>query len=228
MSLNSDEIIHLIKQTESRQIEFKSILPAFMAMAKLIAAFANSEGGYIIVGVNEKREIKGLHEDFQARTIVQKAIQVIAPTPKVEYDYIQTLGKTIFAIKVVQSSALLKIGENIYKRKGNSIVLESGEPFVNVVSTPPNSEELQPNAPKPLKSVLNALLADSKLEQVIKQLLEYGEHYDSNIHKIAIMQSARLTDIIRQETEGVIASSEVRLERNKITAALVRVIDSLS
>ena len=67
------EIEHLIGTPESNTLEYKAVLPPSKNVAQLICSFANSEGGYIVLGVSDHYEINGLSEDFHANTITHKA-----------------------------------------------------------------------------------------------------------------------------------------------------------
>ena len=69
----SDEVINLLKQDENKTLEFKAVLPPSRNIAQMISAFANTNGGVIILGVlvvpNKTNEVIGLSEDFHANTI---------------------------------------------------------------------------------------------------------------------------------------------------------------
>ncbi|MCH7999460.1 MAG: putative DNA binding domain-containing protein, partial [Chloroflexi bacterium] len=53
-------LAELIKKGETRKVEFKSLLPPDNISARILTAFANSEGGVLILGVSEQGEITGL------------------------------------------------------------------------------------------------------------------------------------------------------------------------
>ena len=63
MSLK-EEILELIKQPENESVEFKAVLPPSRVIAKIIASFANTEGGYLILGVLDDGTLKGLSGNF--------------------------------------------------------------------------------------------------------------------------------------------------------------------
>ena len=50
-------LFHAIQQGESKTLEFKIQLPSHDQLAKTMIAFANSGGGKLIIGVNDKREL---------------------------------------------------------------------------------------------------------------------------------------------------------------------------
>lgn len=87
------------------------------------------------------------------------------------------------------------------------------------------SEKTSPEQPNK-KSALKALLAKEKTTDVIEELLDLTEGSDEN-NTVSLL-SARLTRINSQEHKGVITNSEAGIERNKINAALMNLIDQLS
>jgi len=70
------EILKLVREGEGKQVEFKSTLRYNLktkvvdkkleyAVLKTIAAFLNSEGGILLVGVSDNKTFLGLEEDFE-------------------------------------------------------------------------------------------------------------------------------------------------------------------
>lgn len=58
--MEKDKLIELINLGEGPQVEFKEDVPQPDELASEIVAFANTDGGTIIFGVNDKKEIVGL------------------------------------------------------------------------------------------------------------------------------------------------------------------------
>lgn len=50
LSMSSDELRALLRQPESTTLEFKDGLPSAQEVRRLIAAFANTEGGTLVIG----------------------------------------------------------------------------------------------------------------------------------------------------------------------------------
>ena len=54
----------LLRQPEGRMLEFKSKLPAGKQLAKTAIAFANGNGGKIIIGIDDKtRKVIGIKSE---------------------------------------------------------------------------------------------------------------------------------------------------------------------
>jgi len=123
----TDEVKQLIGQPESEKLEYKAVLLPSRSMAQIISSFANTEGGYLILGAsgskNGKVEVNGLSEDFHANTITHKALDILVPQPKVSYQYIPFHGKNLYVIKTEKSDSPVAIEGKIYKRVGAAVKL---------------------------------------------------------------------------------------------------------
>ncbi len=59
MDLSTDDIAALAAEREGRKLEFKSGLPRDEKTARSLAAFANTRGGILLIGVGDRGEILG-------------------------------------------------------------------------------------------------------------------------------------------------------------------------
>lgn len=59
--MSEKEIRQLIKQGESQNIELKSSLSLKNKVGETISAFANTEGGTVLIGISDKKEILGVN-----------------------------------------------------------------------------------------------------------------------------------------------------------------------
>jgi|ERR1035437_76053 hypothetical protein len=124
----SEEINKLIGQPENELLEYKAVLPPSRNIAQLISAFSNNKGGVIILGIAEvqgKIVVNGLSSDFNADSVTQKAIELLRPKPKVNYQYITYSDKRLYVIKVEKSDLPVSIEGKIYQRQGANIILSN-------------------------------------------------------------------------------------------------------
>ena len=84
-----EEIKKIVGQPESQTLEYKAVLPPSRNVAQILCSFANTEGGFLILGVTDDSKINGLSEDFHANTITHKALDLLTPKPNIEYQYVQ-------------------------------------------------------------------------------------------------------------------------------------------
>ncbi|MGM0509381.1 MAG: RNA-binding domain-containing protein [Fusobacteriota bacterium] len=61
--LESD-LKEIIDQGENASVEFKSKEVRPYSIAKEMVSFANSKGGVILIGINDKKEVEGIYNDF--------------------------------------------------------------------------------------------------------------------------------------------------------------------
>ncbi len=59
MTLEADELLRLLKEGEGSRLEFKRGLPRASKVARTLAAFANTRGGYLLVGVDDHGRVEG-------------------------------------------------------------------------------------------------------------------------------------------------------------------------
>ena len=99
--MDTKELKKLISSGEGIQVDFKSDLPllAMEDLSKDFAAFANSEGGHIIVGVSDTGEILGVDTDDKISQIHQEALHCRPPvTVKVTEEVIEKVKLIIIEI----------------------------------------------------------------------------------------------------------------------------------
>ncbi len=125
-------VTSVLLQPESDILEYKAVLPPSKSIAQIICSFANNKGGVLILGVSEIGGLKvsGLSEDFRATSITHKAIDLLSPKPVVDYGYVESNGKKLFAINVDRSNKVISVEGNVYKREGSKTTLLN--PITNV------------------------------------------------------------------------------------------------
>ncbi len=123
-----NEIEILLGKPESEQLEYKAVLPPPRSLAQMIASFANSEGGSILLGVAEtssQPEIIGLSEDFNVDSVINKAINLLSPKVDFNSQFVLFHGKRIYLIKIAKSRVPVTIEGKIYVRKADKTVLKN-------------------------------------------------------------------------------------------------------
>ncbi len=80
--------------------------------------------------------------------------------------------------------------------------------------------------PYTMKQTLQTLLAEGKTAQVLAELRKLSLS-DSELTNAILQTSARFAEMERQQHAGTLAQTELGIERNKINAALLAMIDRL-
>jgi predicted HTH transcriptional regulator len=81
-SMQPRDLKNLIQTGEGRYLEFKKTTPSSEKIAREIAAFANTDGGIILVGVNDDKTIPGIQGYFEEEFLLHKAAYELC-TPEV-------------------------------------------------------------------------------------------------------------------------------------------------
>jgi len=166
----SSEVSQIIGQPESKSLEYKAVLPPSRNVAQLICSFANTDGGYIILGVSESKggaiEVNGLSEDFHANSITHKALDLLTPQPLIHYQYVVYSGKKLYAIKVEKSNTVVSMDGNIYLRVGDIVKLSN-----------PKELKFRPNGYSRIPAINEQLEASKNISTNAK--LKLIEHYQS-------------------------------------------------
>jgi len=84
---NNDFIKKVISRQEGLQLDFKQNLSSQSKIAKTIVAFANTEGGTIVVGVSDKGKLIGIDIE-EEKYMVEEAIKnYCTPPVALTYDF---------------------------------------------------------------------------------------------------------------------------------------------
>jgi len=95
-----EDLKKLLEQRESTELEFKSRLPDTGHLAVLISAFANTNGGRLVVGVRDDRSVVGLHRVDRARLRIEQALKAVSPSVQVKTETISIDGKSVLVVTI--------------------------------------------------------------------------------------------------------------------------------
>ena len=99
--MKKEQILELIKNGENQEVEFKEGCPSYSEISETLCAFANTDGGYFIFGVNKKGEVKGLAcnlDRFQQD--ISNANQAVHSAPIISTTTFDIEGKKILVVQV--------------------------------------------------------------------------------------------------------------------------------
>ncbi len=116
--MNLSFVLKLVKEGESEKIEFKKDITR--DIYKEVCAFANADGGYIIIGVDDQGNITGC-DTKKAREIMASSLQSITPFPKIKTYKFSIENKEILVIEVEKAGTLCFVGGVAYIRIGTGI-----------------------------------------------------------------------------------------------------------
>lgn len=122
----------LIKNGETQEVEFKEGCPSGHKLAEIICGLANTDGGVLILGVSAKKEIKGLHCDFdKLQQEIANVLQSIHSSPQVSTSIHAIGDKKLVLIEVKKANdknahtfngaVYVRIGSTTHKLEGQAL-----------------------------------------------------------------------------------------------------------
>ena len=117
------ELLEKIMLGEDSTIEFKREMPHRNSLADEIAAFANTQGGMILIGIDDNREIVGIELqklDSVEKTVVEICNDSIEPTVPIFTEKLRIDDKNLLKIEVSRSLFVHKTSNGYFTRQGSS------------------------------------------------------------------------------------------------------------
>ncbi len=128
--LTLSDIPSIIDGGENENIEFKEHAVGVVNIAKCIAAFANTNGGRIIIGYNERfKKITGC--SVTDNRAVDSAIMLLNNAPTIDCYELPYQGHTLLVVDIEKSQHKFTILKgSVYYRQGSRIVKMDVEEFI--------------------------------------------------------------------------------------------------
>lgn len=97
-------LAQLVAQKEGTTVEFKRTVLDASKIARTIAAFANTAGGYLVVGVEDDKKIVGVGSELAELTkVVHASEELIDPPLEVSYKAEWAGGKQVLIFRINES-----------------------------------------------------------------------------------------------------------------------------
>lgn len=139
-SLSETKLRALLKQGEGLRLEFKETFPKnAQDIAKEIVAFANTQGGTLLVGVKDNGEIVGISEepDVVMRRLVGIVRDVCEPPLNPEIGHLNTVEKKcVVWMRVKTGESPCLAGEKYYIRVGSRVAVPTPEELGKIYNDP--------------------------------------------------------------------------------------------
>lgn len=132
--LTPDKIKELVKNGESYILDLKVSVPSKVReLAEEICSFANADGGFLFIGVDNKNNIVGTVVDNTKRSAIQDSINSISPAIYCEQYVVDVDGKSVWVIEVPRGTDRPYIyGGSVYVRQGaNAQMLRTRDEMLN-------------------------------------------------------------------------------------------------
>lgn len=194
------ELLELIEEGESTVLEFKRKVTRPIKIAREIAAFANTKGGYLLVGVDDDGSVVGVHSEKSEVDIIERACGFfIEPEIKPEIEIINVYGMDVVSIYIAPSNNkphMLLTEDKETKKTLRTAYIRIGEKSVTA------SREMTRlmNAQRPDAKPLRLSIGDKE-----KRLFAYLERHE----RATVNDFSRLCNISKRRAERLM----VRLVR---------------
>jgi predicted HTH transcriptional regulator len=102
--MKSRELLELIEDGENLTCEFKRKFSTAEKIAREMIAFANTKGGYLIIGVDDDKDIVGVEsEKSESELILDAAKNFCEPPLNINIDYVDVKGKEVVVVEIFES-----------------------------------------------------------------------------------------------------------------------------
>jgi predicted HTH transcriptional regulator len=148
------ELLNIISAGESSTVEFKRKISSFEKIAKEISAFANTKGGYILIGIDDNGHVRGVEsEKNDIEQIITACNFYLEPPVIPEIEIVEVYGNDVIVCVIEESKHKPHfIKENpdepkslahAYIRHGEQSVIASKEMTRVLAKTRPDSEPVK-------------------------------------------------------------------------------------
>ncbi|GAB2537319.1 AlbA family DNA-binding domain-containing protein [Spirosoma aerophilum] len=187
--MTRNQLDDLIGQGEHVRLEFKRSLSSAYRIARTLAAFANTSGGTLLIGVTDAGKMVGVPSEFREMDKIEVATdKLIEPTLTISYETLSPDGRLILIISVPES------GE-----KPHYVVDESGKRTIYVRA----KDKSMPTS----KLIITPEMADRELlkSPMARTLIQYLRKNDyitaDKFGKLINISSYRAGKLLRQLAE---------------------------
>jgi ATP-dependent DNA helicase RecG len=101
MMLDAREIKHFMQAGEGYNVDFKRSVPSKVReITEEVCSFANSAGGYVIIGIDDKNQLLGVTVDNSKRSAIQGSIGEVSPALHFEMYPVEVDEKEVWVIDI--------------------------------------------------------------------------------------------------------------------------------
>lgn len=125
----------------SDNLQYMALLPSGNELGRIICGFANTNGGLLLLGVQNKNNIirpVGFSRGFKVKNVLESSVSKIIPANLyIEHDYIPYNGTVLYAIKVHKATVPVAYdGESYFFSRGTLTkqVLKSKDHMIEAVA----------------------------------------------------------------------------------------------
>lgn len=140
----SEDVFDLLAAGESQTLEIKEVVRDPLVLARLICAFANADGGKILIGVREQAsEIVGVEENPLTK-VYNRAIQKLTPKVETKIQFFDTrITFKVAIIEVAASPEIVLADGGAYVRTGSMTQPMAWSQIVSKLPEEPSQKHIE-------------------------------------------------------------------------------------
>ncbi|WP_020599219.1 AlbA family DNA-binding domain-containing protein [Spirosoma panaciterrae] len=180
------ELDELIQQGEHSRLEFKRQLSSAAQIARTLAAFANTSGGTLLIGVADTGKLIGVSSEFREIATLEEATdRFIEPALSVSYKTLAPDGRIVLIVTILESDE--KPHYVIQDKTKRTIYVRAKDKSV------PTNQLIHVSLPA------DAELLQSPTVRTLRQYLRKNEHITADrFAKLVNISSYRASKLLRQ------------------------------
>ncbi len=131
--MNTETLKKIIAEGEGVEVELKQSFHSVQEIARIIAAFANTQGGLLILGVTDNGKIEGIkenHDIVQQKTAQANAIIHPAPLTNIEVHTLEQKKVILIVVHRADSSVFHSVEGVIFVRLGSTVQKLEGQSII--------------------------------------------------------------------------------------------------
>lgn len=97
-------LLRLIREGEHQRQDFKYRVADACKLAKSVSAFANTDGGRLLIGVRDDGHLSGVRSEEEIFMMHQAAYKYCKPEPSISFDTYHAEGRTIVVCTIPPSA----------------------------------------------------------------------------------------------------------------------------
>lgn len=103
--MDANQVKEIISSGENQEVELKESFHSNQDISKIICSMANTLGGILVLGVNDKGEIKGMEKSLdRLQQEVANSSQAVSPAPIISVETHKIKGKNVLVVIVQRAS----------------------------------------------------------------------------------------------------------------------------
>lgn len=102
--MNRKKVLELIEEGENVHVEFKQRFSSYEKIAKELIAFANTDGGYLLLGIDDNKSIYGIESEKSDYELIKETAEKYCEPPIEFKTYLYEIeNKEIMVIQIEES-----------------------------------------------------------------------------------------------------------------------------